>query len=253
MIRPIARTVGRWLYPFTAGVLVVRDELPVLLNRRGLLGSGAEIGVHRGMFSAHILRVWRGERLISVDPWLEADDYEDRCNVSQDRQEDLYEETVAHLAEYGDRSAVWRMTSLHASELVADESLDFVYLDARHDFDSVTEDLEAWYCKIRPGGILAGHDYLDGRLPEGVFGVRSAVDGFFTRLNVAVSPTLEAEWRSWVVVKPARGGLAPHVWNVGWDAIARVFRWSVRQKRRLAELVTRHGGPASETPGPDSP
>jgi hypothetical protein len=44
---------------------------------------------------------------------------------------------------------------------VPDASLDYVYVDARHDYCGVKEDLEAWWPKLRRGGILAGHDYLD--------------------------------------------------------------------------------------------
>ena len=40
------------------------------------------------------------------------------------------------------------------------ESLDFVYLDARHDFCAMIEDLEAYWPLVAPGGILAGHDYM---------------------------------------------------------------------------------------------
>jgi predicted O-methyltransferase YrrM len=39
------------------------------------------------------------------------------------------------------------------------ETLDFVYIDANHDYDSVMVDICLWYPKIRKGGILAGHDY----------------------------------------------------------------------------------------------
>jgi predicted O-methyltransferase YrrM len=37
-----------------------------------------------------------------------------------------------------------------------------VYIDARHDYCSVTEDLELYWPKLRPGGIVAGHDYMLG-------------------------------------------------------------------------------------------
>ena len=42
-----------------------------------------------------------------------------------------------------------------------DASIDFVYIDARHTYDAVMEDLEAWWPKVRPGGIVAGEDYMD--------------------------------------------------------------------------------------------
>lgn len=49
--------------------------------------------------------------------------------------------------------------SCDASEEVADHSLDAVFIDAAHDFQSVSEDLIAWTPKVKRGGIIAGHDY----------------------------------------------------------------------------------------------
>jgi predicted O-methyltransferase YrrM len=41
-----------------------------------------------------------------------------------------------------------------------DASLDWVYLDGNHDLLHVIQDLYAWLPKIRPGGIISGHDFL---------------------------------------------------------------------------------------------
>ena len=38
-------------------------------------------------------------------------------------------------------------------------SVDFVFIDAAHDYESVIDDVTAWLQKVRPGGIIAGHDY----------------------------------------------------------------------------------------------
>lgn len=40
-----------------------------------------------------------------------------------------------------------------------DGSLDGVFIDAAHDYDSVVKDLAAWYPKVKPDGIFSGHDY----------------------------------------------------------------------------------------------
>ena len=53
-----------------------------------------------------------------------------------------------------------RMPSLDAVHDFEDGSLDFVYLDGDHEFSSVTADLTAWLPKLRPGGIMSGHDYV---------------------------------------------------------------------------------------------
>jgi hypothetical protein len=181
-----------------------RRELPRLLNRMGLIGTGAEVGVRNGDFSAWILHRWQGYRLLSIDPWAEsAQNYRDIANVSQRRHDELWTQTRVRLEAFGARSEIWRMSSARAAERIEDASLDFVYLDARHDEQSVAQDLALWFRKIVPGGIISGHDYLDGDLPQGLFGVKAAVDRFFEERRLSVRTTPEdLPWPSWLVVAP---------------------------------------------------
>jgi len=56
-----------------------------------------------------------------------------------------------------------RKTSLEASKMFADGSLHCVFIDANHKYECVKEDIQAWLPKIKPGGMLSGHDYgFDG-------------------------------------------------------------------------------------------
>lgn len=71
-----------------------------------------------------------------------------------------------------------------------DRSVDFCFIDAGHDYESVKRDIAAWLPKIRVGGILAGHDYI----PD-YPGVMRAVDEAFPgRMAWAVGQL------SWLVV-----------------------------------------------------
>jgi hypothetical protein len=209
-----AKTAGqlakivRPTYGISLALVPSRDELPRVLNRRGLAGCGVEIGVKLGFFSELLLAEWKGRRLISVDPWLTDDpeSYQDSDNVDQEQQDANFEFTKNRLRRFGQRSIVWRMTSLEAASLVPDTTLDFVYIDARHDYDSVKEDLKAWFPKLRPGSILAGHDYLDGVRDEGVYGVRSAVDEFARAEGLRVHCSYQdIPWISWFIEIPADG------------------------------------------------
>jgi len=48
--------------------------------------------------------------------------------------------------------------SAESASTFDDESVDFVFIDAAHDFESVSRDIRAWYPKVKPGGVIAGHD-----------------------------------------------------------------------------------------------
>lgn len=61
--------------------------------------------------------------------------------------------------------------STEAAKHFNDGTLDYVFIDASHTYEKVKADIVAWLPKIRPGGMLAGHDYGDGK-----GGVKRAVD-----------------------------------------------------------------------------
>ncbi len=76
--------------------------------------------------------------------------------------------------------------SVGAAAIFADASVDFVFLDANHSYESVVNDLRAWWPKIRPGGMLAGHDYT-------WTGVRRAVHEFFGHSDLGI-PSSASCW-----------------------------------------------------------
>jgi predicted O-methyltransferase YrrM len=64
------------------------------------------------------------------------------------------------------------------------ESLDFVFIDASHDYEDILEDMKNWLPKIKVGGVFAGHDYSPHNPYEHSIGVDKAVDDFFGKDNV---------------------------------------------------------------------
>lgn len=90
-----------------------------------------------------------------------------------------------------ERITTLQLTSLEAAATFHDASLDAVFIDAAHTFDSVKEDIEAWLPKVRRGGILAGHDY----------------DDYFPGVKLAVHAVIgegkfEVIGKCWYFVKP---------------------------------------------------
>lgn len=94
-------------------------------------------------------------------------------------------------------------TSARAARLFNDGTIDFCFIDGDHRYESVTADLRCWWPKIRPGGMLAGHDYRQSA--SWLQGVTPAVHDFFG-VRDASHPAMPA---CWAVVKEEPSPLHP--------------------------------------------
>jgi predicted O-methyltransferase YrrM len=64
----------------------------------------------------------------------------------------------ANMPLMGDRFNFIREDSQKAAEQLEDEAYDFVFIDGGHSMKQVLADLDSWVPKVRPGGLVAGHD-----------------------------------------------------------------------------------------------
>jgi len=164
--------------------ILSRSEFGRLLKERGLLGNAAEIGVATGLYSRQILN-WGVKNLLLVDPWKEQPP-PNGCGISDEAHEENYQICLASIGEDIDRVTLHRMMSVDAAALTPDNSLDFCYIDANHRTQGITVDLPTWWAKVRPGGILAGHDYLQPAL-----GVNKAVKEFAAKHDLRIHLVIE--------------------------------------------------------------
>lgn len=180
-----------------------------------LLGftQGAEIGVERALYSDVLLRENPLLSLTCVDAWRAYRGYRD--HVNQGKLDGFYAQAQERLAPYGTRVRFIRAFSLDAAAQIPDRSLDFVYIDAAHDFASVTADIAAWSKKVRVGGIVAGHDYIKAKLPS-LMQVPQVIHGWTDAYQIApwfvlgrqakVDGELRDDGRSWFYVEPEPTG-----------------------------------------------
>lgn len=121
--------------------------------------KGVEVGTDQGLFAEVLCQDNPNLELHCVDPWI-TDAYEPEASGvvgDQNYFNDRYNETVERLKPYN--CNLIRKTSMEALEDFEDNSLDFVYIDANHDFLNFIKDLHYWMKKVRPGGIISGHDF----------------------------------------------------------------------------------------------
>jgi predicted O-methyltransferase YrrM len=151
------------------------NVLANILKSHGFVqnGFGAEIGVLYGDTSDYLLSEIPHLTLFSIDPYLEYAE----ADRSQSRMNEFEKRARERLARFGQRSRILKTTSVEAAPFVVDESLDFVFIDALHNYDAVKEDIATWYPKVRSGGLVAGHDWRWD-------GVGQAVTEFITQHNI---------------------------------------------------------------------
>lgn len=78
---------------------------------------------------------------------------------------DVFGTFLRNTAEYRNKLSILQMNSDSASAIIADESLDFVFIDADHSYRQTQLDIKNFLPKVRKGGILAGHD-CEGRIAQ---------------------------------------------------------------------------------------
>jgi predicted O-methyltransferase YrrM len=146
-------------------------------------GVFVEVGSWKGRSTSFIGAICRdnGTRLVCVDHWAGSNDmlrerYEEALAV-----EDVQATFRANMAELGIPVEVIAEPSLVAARRFAPGSVDRVFLDGSHDGPSVAADLEAWSERLRPDGILAGHDYGEKHVA-----LRDAVDAFAAARGLCV-------------------------------------------------------------------
>lgn len=186
---------------------VGRDDLISFFQEMGFK-TGVEVGVYKGEFLETLCE--GGFTMYGVDPWREYGDF--THSKGQKRLDEQFEHTQRVVAPYPKCSLI-RKTSMEAAEDFADNSIDFVYIDANHGFKYVAEDLWEWTKKVRPGGVICGHDYAEVKDANDkyTYHVKFAVDGFVKAFSIPNFWVLgernpkEGEfrdkWRSWMFFK----------------------------------------------------
>ena len=133
-----------------------------------------EVGSWKGRSS-----VYMAVEIINSSKYIKFDcvDIWEYINTQNDIPEEyfnnLYDEFLNNISPVSHVIRPIKKLSSDASELYNDNSLDFIFIDAAHDYDNVIQDIKNWLPKLKIGGCIAGHDYFTSE------GIKKAVKEVF--------------------------------------------------------------------------
>ena len=125
-------------------------------NNSHFVEVGTWLGQSAAYMAVEIINSNKNIKFDCVDTWKGSEEHINEKVIFQDT---LYENFLSNIEPVKSVVNPIRNTSIEASKLYEDNSLDFVFLDAAHDYENVKNDIDAWYPKVKSGGVLAGHDY----------------------------------------------------------------------------------------------
>ena len=142
---------------------------------------GVEVGTDHGKYAEQLLQGIPGLRLACIDPYVA---YTEGKEVHTQKEMDkIYEEALARTQKEPYICQINRMTSMDAVGGLDDNIFDFVFIDGNHSYDFVKEDIREWTKKVKPGGIVAGHDYKED--PINNYGVIQAVNEYVKENHIS--------------------------------------------------------------------
>lgn len=134
---------------------------------------GTWLGKSASFMAVEIINSKKRINFDCIDTWKGSDEHQHNLPENLFNQFLKNTESVKHII------CPIQLSSIEASQIYPDRSLDFVFLDASHKYEDIKQDLEAWWPKVAIGGYLAGHDYCGGWS-----GVDQAVREFFGDVQV---------------------------------------------------------------------
>ena len=121
---------------------------------------GCEIGVWEGRNLAYMLHnAPEIATMYAVDPWQGYLDWSG--DVPQEVLNWIKPLAMARISYFPNRVQVVEKISKDALPEIPE--LDFIFIDGDHSFETVMEDLQMYYPRVKTGGIFSGHDWS---LPE---------------------------------------------------------------------------------------
>ncbi len=171
--------------------------IDLIKNIIGEPETGCEVGVCQGDLSQPLLEAFPKLNLLMIDHFKK---YEHKTvprlgKWTQDRMYQAMQMAVDRTMFASERRIIMVGDSTEASKIIQNESLDFVFIDAGHDYESVKLDLEHFCPKVKQNGLITGHDYRGKSKVSGYFGVKLAVNEYAKKHGYKIETFPYRVWR----------------------------------------------------------
>lgn len=110
-----------------------------------------------GVFSSRNNQRKKDIKLFAIDTWKGSPEH---ANSHEIINNTLYDTFISNIEPVKDIIIPLKMSSIEAANRFENETLDVVFIDANHSYDSVKSDIVTWLPKVKSNGIIAGHDYV---------------------------------------------------------------------------------------------
>jgi len=138
-------------------------------------GVVAELGVDEGNFSEEILKYNKPSKLHLIDVWQgERYNQNKKAGVESKLADEIGSGKVSVDIGY----------STEVVKSYSESYFDWIYIDTAHSYHVTIDELNAYSTKVKPGGYMAGHDYVVGNWRNTIkYGVIEAVHEFCVKEN----------------------------------------------------------------------
>jgi hypothetical protein len=137
---------------------IIVESLPMLG------GKIAEIGVWQGRSIGALIeqiRIYkRHPEIIAIDTFHGSSDNDgNQLKIVAEHGGSIYGTFIHNVSQFNyPQLSTFISDSVSLAKTWPDHSLDAIFFDGNHTQPALTADIKAWRSKIKPGGLMAGHD-----------------------------------------------------------------------------------------------
>ena len=141
---------------------VLEHELHQIVARTHQTPSILELGVRDGKVPNHLMKRIHGLTYWGIDAWT---DYESELARGEHDIQYARDKMARNRVQAESVVRAWPRQATMIEGLTQDvhaqitRKFDIVWIDADHSYESVARDIDLYRNKVKPGGIICGHDY----------------------------------------------------------------------------------------------